>query len=134
MQDLIDRAAMHEDSDIEAIREITVSQSVEGSEPTPRVMTDGGRPRSSAWRSPLGGPRSDLRPRDEKPEPDWEAIRREDLGLDEEDSEEVPVATDGGEPDGQDKSLTEAIREADADEAEDVLDEFDPFIDTEGDE
>ena len=42
MQDLLDRAAMHEDTDVEALREIAVTISVEGTEPNPRVATDGG--------------------------------------------------------------------------------------------
>jgi len=42
MQDLIDRAAMHEDTDVEALRDLATTISVEGIEPTPRLMTDGG--------------------------------------------------------------------------------------------
>lgn len=43
MQDLIDRAEMNEDTDIEALRELAVSVSVDGTEPTARtVVTDGG--------------------------------------------------------------------------------------------
>jgi len=145
MQDLIDRAAMHEDTDIEALREITVSQSVEGDEPSPRVMADGGRPRSSAWRSPLGGPRSDQHPdrqRDSSGRPadyerDWEAERRDDLGLepqDGDDGSEQTVLPDGGDSDSHASRIAEQLRMADAEEAEEILDEHDPFVDTEDDD
>lgn len=42
MQDLIDRAAMNEDTDVQALRELAVTVSVDGDEPSPRVATDGG--------------------------------------------------------------------------------------------
>jgi len=58
MQSLIERAMVNEDSDVEALRELAVAQTVEGDEPSPRIMCDGGVPRPTAgWRSPLGGPR-----------------------------------------------------------------------------
>lgn len=42
MQPLIERAAVNEDTDIEALRDLAVTISVEGDEPSPRVATDGG--------------------------------------------------------------------------------------------
>ena len=42
MQPLIDRAAMHEDTDVQALRDLAATISVEGTEPNPRVAADGG--------------------------------------------------------------------------------------------
>lgn len=60
MQSLLERALVNEDSDVQELRELAVDLTVEGDEPGPRIMTDGGRPAprpAAGWRSPLGGPR-----------------------------------------------------------------------------
>lgn len=58
MMDLIDRAEACADEEIQELRELEAHLSAESDEPTPRVMTDGGRP-TTGWRSPVGGPRYD---------------------------------------------------------------------------
>lgn len=42
MQSLLERAMVNESTDVQALRELAVDISVEGTEPSPRVATDGG--------------------------------------------------------------------------------------------